>query len=89
MTVFISLSLSLSLCVCVQRLCEVYSQVNCEDGPTQVNVESCNWFNLIVDFLFRELRDSEEASRSEQHDTMVPVRLMTFTRRLHLSLRRP
>ena len=51
-----------------QRLQEVYAHVNgCDDGSVEVNVESCNWLNVIVDFLFRELRDSPEVKRLVQY----------------------
>ena len=51
-----------------QRLQEVYAQVNgCDDGSVEVNIESCNWLNVIVDFLFRELRDSPEVKRLVQY----------------------
>ena len=49
----------------LQWLEEVYAEVNDRnDGPVEVNLESCNWFNVIGDFLFRELRDSPEVKRS-------------------------
>ena len=44
-----------------QWLQEVYTHVN--DGSVEVNVESCDWLNVIVDFLFRELRDSPTVKR--------------------------
>lgn len=40
-----------------QRLEEVFASLNGPEG-TQVTKETCRWFNLISDFLFRELRDS-------------------------------
>ena len=44
-----------------QWLQEVYTHVN--DGSVEENVESCDWLNVIVDFLFRELRDSPTVKR--------------------------
>ena len=44
-----------------QCLQEVYTHVN--DGSVEENVESCDWLNVIVDFLFRELRDSPTVKR--------------------------
>ena len=48
-----------------QWLQEVYIHVN--DGSVEVNVESCDWLNVIVDFLFRELRDSPAVKRLVQY----------------------
>lgn len=48
-----------------QWLQEVYTHVN--DGSVEVNVESCDWLNVIVDFLFRELRDSPAVKRLVQY----------------------
>ena len=51
-------------CMVSQRLQDVYAQVNGTDGSDTIVVhETCQWFNIIVDFIFRELRDSPEAKR--------------------------
>ena len=60
----------------IQSLEEVYGYVNGSNDSTEVKVESCNWFNVIVDFIFRELRDSPEVKRSDRgkplyHYTMI------------------
>ena len=47
-----------------QGLEQVYEQVNSSDGAVHVNVESCDWLNVIIDFIFRELRDSPVTQRS-------------------------
>ena len=59
----------------MQSLEEVYGYVNGPDGSTEVKVESCNWFNLIVDFIFREMRDSPEVKRSDEgsHCRAAPI----------------
>jgi len=56
----------------------VYAAVNGHNsGQVEVNLESCNWFNVIGDFLFRELRDSPEVKRSVQkganHQPHIPL----------------
>ena len=47
---------------CAQALEHVVSNRAGSDGD-EVRLESCDWFNLIVNFLFRELRDSPQVKK--------------------------
>ena len=38
-------------------------EVNEEDGCLHAQIETCHWFNLIVAFVFNELRDSVVVKR--------------------------
>ncbi|XP_064404308.1 uncharacterized protein LOC135349681 isoform X3 [Halichondria panicea] len=46
-----------------QHLEEVFLSLNGPEGTEVNNPETCRWFNLISDFLFRELRDSTFVKR--------------------------
>lgn len=64
--IVIKRALKRTLCIDLQQLREMCAEVR-ESGGSGAAKETCKWFNLIADFLFRELRDSMLIKRLDPH----------------------